>query len=190
MKKHLLIIFLLTCVLGCGKSGSERAALIRDRVIRENAGKPNASLTENAPVIEPEKVAREDFVADNIVGMSRKNGVTTIPVEVNGMVFDFIFDTGASDMTLSILEARFLYKNGLIDESDLGEEVHYQTASGNTATGLQLNLRSVKIGNKQLTNVGATIIDNPDAPLLLGQSALSRFGTVLVDYPNSRIIFK
>ena len=50
--------------------------------------------------------------------------------------------------------------------------------------------RNIKIGNSELTNVEATVIDNVNAPLLLGQSVLERFGSYEIDNTNNLIIFK
>jgi aspartyl protease family protein len=45
----------------------------------------------------------------------------------------------------------------------------------------------VTIGSRTIYNVQASIVDNDRAPLLLGQSALERFGTVTIDYNNNTI---
>ena len=41
-----------------------------------------------------------------------------------------------------------------------------------------------------MTNVRATISNSLEAPLLLGQSALNRFGIITIDYKNSVINFE
>ena len=52
-----------------------------------------------------------------------------------------------------------------------------------------VNLRAVKIGDIMLHNVQATVVDNIQAPLLLGQTALSKFGKVSLDYNHGYIEF-
>lgn len=66
----------------------------------------------------------------------------------------------------------------------------FQDATGQTSEGAKINLRTVKIGNIVLENIEATIIDNVDAPLLLGQTVLERFGKIEIDHENNEIIFK
>jgi aspartyl protease family protein len=51
-------------------------------------------------------------------------------------------------------------------------------------------LREVKIGDMVLENVEALVIDNVNAPLLLGQTVLERFGSIEIDNVNGEIIFK
>lgn len=124
------------------------------------------------------------------VKMKRENGVYVVPCKINGVEMEFIFDTGASDITISMTEAMFLYKqNKLADEDILGAE-HYQIADGSVAEGTVVNLRSVTIGNRTLYNVKASIVHNMEAPLLLGQSALSEFGRISIDYKKQEIIFE
>jgi aspartyl protease family protein len=41
-----------------------------------------------------------------------------------------------------------------------------------------------------LENVKAMVIDNVNAPLLLGQSVLERFGSIEIDNVNMEIIFR
>jgi predicted aspartyl protease len=48
----------------------------------------------------------------------------------------------------------------------------------------------VKIGDRELNNVEATIIENPGAECLLGQTVLSRFGTYKIDNAKKEIIFE
>ena len=53
-----------------------------------------------------------------------------------------------------------------------------------------MNLREVKIGDMILENVEALVVDNVNAPLLLGQTVLERFGSIEIDNVNGEIIFK
>lgn len=49
-------------------------------------------------------------------------------------------------------------------------------------------LRKVNFGGLELTNVRASVVDNQQAPLLLGQSVLSRLGKVEID--NGKHVLK
>lgn len=103
---------------------------------------------------------------------------------------EFIFDTGASDITISLTEAMFLIKQNKLSEDDVIGSEYYQIADGSVAEGTVINLRSVTIGNRTLYNVKASIVHNLEAPLLLGQSALSEFGRISIDYKRNEIVFE
>lgn len=125
----------------------------------------------------------------NRIQMTKKNGVYTIPIKINNQEMEFILDTGASDVLLSSLEAILLIKQGSLTEDDvLGQEA-YSMANGNIEIGTVVNLRQVQIGSKIIYNVRATVVDNIAAPLLCGQSALERFGKIVIDYKTGTLEF-
>ena len=127
---------------------------------------------------------------NTVIKMISSNGVYKIPVEINGTYMNFIFDTGASDITISSTEARFLYKQGTLQEEDILGTQQYQIADGSITEGTVINLRIVQIGSTTLKNVKASVVHNDEAPLLLGQSALAQFGKVSIDYGRNEITFE
>lgn len=116
------------------------------------------------------------------------SGVFKVPCKVNNLPLKFILDTGASDISISSLEATFMLKNGYLNKYDILGRQNYQTASGEIIQGTKIKLRSVAIGEVNLRNIEASVVHNQDAPLLLGQSALIKFGKVEIDNKNSRLI--
>jgi aspartyl protease family protein len=132
-------------------------------------------------VVEPQKQS---------ITMIEKNGVRYIPVKINGQELDFVFDTGASSICISTLEAALLYKKGVFSESDIIDYERFITASGAISVGAKIILKTVQIGDKTLSNVEATIIENPRAECLLGQSVLSRFGKYTIDNQRNEIVFE
>ena len=51
--------------------------------------------------------------SQKIIEMVEVNGIYQIPCKVNGVPMNFIFDTGASEVTISLTEAKFLIKQKL-----------------------------------------------------------------------------
>lgn len=126
----------------------------------------------------------------NILKMELQNGVRYVWIEINGIRLRFIFDTGASSICISPAEATVLYRQGTLQKEDILNVQYFQDATGEISEGTKVNLREVKIGNMILENVEALVIDNVNAPLLLGQTVLERFGSIEIDNVNSEIIFK
>jgi len=125
-----------------------------------------------------------------VVKMKNQNGVYLVPCRINGNEMTFILDTGASDITMSLTEAMFLYKQGKLTDSDFVGTEKYQIADGSVQEGSVVILRTVEIGNRKLTNVRASIVHNVGAPLLLGQSVLAKIGKISIDYNNNEITFE
>lgn len=126
----------------------------------------------------------------NVLKMEVQNGVRYVWIEINGIKLKFIFDTGASSICISSAEAVVLVRQGLLQEEDFISTEYFQDATGRISEGTKINLRTVKIGEIILEDIEATIIDNVNAPLLLGQSVLERFGRIEIDNENGEIIFK
>ena len=117
-------------------------------------------------------------------------GTFEIPCDINGLPLQMIFDTGASDVTISSVEANFMLKNGYLSDKDIKGKRYYQVANGQINEGTVITLREVKIGDAVLHNVDASVVKSQKAPLLLGQSAMERFGTITIDNINNKLLIK
>ena len=115
------------------------------------------------------------------IQMEKIGGVYFVPCKVNGVPLKFIFDTGASDVSISLSEAIFMIKNGYILQEDLGEKVYYSIANGDVAQGTKLNIKEIEIEGLKMYNVSASIVHELKAPLLLGQSFIERLGRIQID---------
>jgi clan AA aspartic protease (TIGR02281 family) len=122
------------------------------------------------------------------VPFSPAGGVTTVKCAINGLPLTFIFDTGASSVSLSKVEADFMYKNGYLTDKDIVGKQYFQTADGNISVGTVINLKEIVFGGLTLTNVRASVTQSQSAPLLLGQSVLQRLGKIEID--NEKRVLK
>lgn len=133
---------------------------------------------------ESEKVVTE-------VDMKKMYGGTyEVACSVNGLPLKMVFDTGAGDVTISSVEANFMLKNGYLSDEDIKGKRNYMTASGDIHEGTIIRLKEVKLGDAVLKNVEASVVHSQKAPLLLGQSVLDKFGTITIDYVNSKLVIK
>lgn len=175
MKRIILFFFICVFIYGCNRpnrdsgrnTGNEREGFLKNR-------KTYGKRSDNA----------------NIVRMNYLHGVYEVPIEINGTPMNFIFDTGASSISISAIEVMFMYKQGTITDEDILGSLYFQDATGSISEGTEINLKSVRIGNNKIYNVKASVVHNLNAPLLLGQSALSQFGRVTIDYNSNYISFE
>lgn len=116
------------------------------------------------------------------------SGVYEVPCNINGLPLKFILDTGASTVSISSVEASFMLKNEWLKKEDIRGKNYFSTATGEIREGTVINLREIKVGDAILRNVEASVAHNQQAPLLLGQSVLDRFGTITIDNINSRLL--
>ena len=122
------------------------------------------------------------------VPFTKEGGVCKVKCTINDLPLHFVFDTGASDVTLSMVEATFMMKNDYLSDKDVIGSQHYMDANGEVSVGTIINLRKVNFGGLELKNVRASVVRNQKAPLLLGQSVLGRLGKIEID--NGRNVLK
>ena len=133
-------------------------------------------------------IALSKIFAQDIIKMEKSGGIYLIPCKVNGLPLKFIFDTGASDVSISLTEALFMLKNGYLKESDIKGTVYYSIANGEIEEGTKINIQKIEVGKQTFYNVEASLVHSTEAPLLFGQSAMERFGKFTMDYSNSNLI--
>jgi len=110
-------------------------------------------------------------------------------VEINGrLTLEFILDTGASEVNIPADVALTLLRTGTITipEDFLPGHV-YTLADGTNVPSPRIRLRSLKVGQRLLSNVPASI-SSVESHLLLGQSFLERLGTWSIDNKQQALV--
>jgi clan AA aspartic protease (TIGR02281 family) len=190
----------ISCFLSsCGGEEEPQPELFSD-IDRELAGSDTLSRDEqsreklfyNMQDLPPEefdpRVGRDREIA--IIPLEEENGVYFVWVTINGLNLRAVFDTGASDISLSSTEAMLLYKQGSLTIEDYVGQSNYRIANGDLVPGTIVLLKNVNIGGVELFDVRASILPEPDAPLLLGQSVFKRFRSYSIDNLNKEIVLE
>lgn len=136
----------------------------------------------------PDPLASSHYYCDSDYGnvievpFKKEGGVRIVQVKINDCAeFPMIFDTGCSGVSISILELATLIKHGYITEDDVVGITQAQIADGTVVEEAVVNLRNLKIGEYECHNVQASISENVEAPLLLGNDALKDVESFKVD---------
>ena len=171
-------------------------ALVSIYLFSRNEHKDKLSAEQSITTQQDSMLTEDDNTQEQIQGprtihmRKEEPGEYYVPMRVNGQELEFIFDTGASSICISRLEAALLLKQGKISKDDIIGESQSILADGSTDHGTRINLREVELAGVILRDVEAYISDNDSAALLLGQSAMSRFGAFKVDYKKQTITFE
>jgi len=177
--KQILYILLFSLSLsgcsGCSRSGHKTSRTSSSTSRRENSTDREQQFSSGDKTV---------------IKMKKENGVYQIPVDVNGVRMGFIFDTGASSISISNTEAMFLAKQGLLSKEDVVGSQQFMDANGDISEGTIINLKTVKIGNRVLHNIEASVVDNLNAPLLFGQTAMEKFGKISIDNSRGEVTFE
>lgn len=133
-------------------------------------------------LLDPQDPQNVPLVADR--------GVYTVPVLINeALTLDFIVDSGASDVVLPTDTVVTLLRSRTLSRSDFLPGQSVTLADGSTVLSARFMIRSLRVGNNTLTNVpGSVGGSGPTAPLLLGQTFLSRFKSWKMDSEHHQLI--
>ena len=137
---------------------------------------------------ETESVSQDTLVEKEAeIPFAKEGGICKVRCTINDLPLYFVFDTGASDVSISSVEAIFMLKNNYLSKSDMTGKGYYINANGDISEGTLITLKEVNFGGLTLKNIKASVVKNQKAPLLLGQSVLSRLGRIEIDN-NQKVI--
>ena len=131
--------------------------------------------SQTAPPPQTEQRTTADGMHEVRVKMVSNGGVFRVPVLINNaLTLNFFVDSGASDVSIPADVFLTLMRTGTVKESDFIGTKKYLLADGSTVSSRTFILRSLKVGDRTVTNVRASIT-KVNGPLLLGQSFLNNF---------------
>ena len=140
---------------------------------------------EPKPAPPPEKPGRRDEIP-----LGREGKLFVVAARINDAItLRFILDSGASDVQIPIDVAMTLDRAGTISNSDLLGTQTCTLADGSEVRCDGLMLRELRLGNRVVRNVVASI-GPAKSDLLLGQSFLSRFGVWAIDNTRQVLILQ
>jgi len=129
------------------------------------------------------------WIGNNKIKMTKKGGVWEVPCVINDLEANFIFDSGSSDVFISLDFFSVMMKQGSITKEDIIGEQEFMDASGNINKNITFNIKKIKIGDVTLKDIKGSVSDNISTPLLLGQTALSKLGEFKSDFDKGTFSF-
>ena len=132
-----------------------------------------------APPLSPVENQKSSSVV--LARLKEDSGIFVVPVEINGAItLDFAVDSGAATVTIPADVYYTLVRTGTIKDSDVIDQRTVVLADGSQTKLPSFTIRSLKIGDKIIENVKATVLPL-EGQLLLGQSFLTRFKSWSLD---------
>ncbi|MGB0722048.1 MAG: retropepsin-like aspartic protease family protein [Gammaproteobacteria bacterium] len=149
---------------------AEAAVLVIDGVIKRMTLSNKIASFGSEPLSKPRVTSSNLELAREVTIQRDRSGMFTTIGSINGRSIPMMLDTGATLVSMSSVDARALG----INYRRYGRRGRVSTASG-MATAWTLTLRRVAVGELELRDVQATVVDGrfPEV-VLLGNSYLSR----------------
>jgi clan AA aspartic protease (TIGR02281 family) len=124
------------------------------------------------------------------IAMHNDGGVYAVPVLINGAItLDFVVDSGATDVSIPADVVSTLMRTKTLKVSDFTGRQTYVLADGSKVPSQTFLIRSLKVGDRVIENVTASVA-SVNGSLLLGQSFLGRFKSWSVDNTKHALVFE
>ena len=108
-------------------------------------------------------------------------------------IYSIVFSVGMLVVMIflftGIIEYEFLKKQKLISDSK-AQVSECTIANGDTTKCFMIKIAQVSIGDTYVKNVDCLVMENPDAPLLLGMNVLNGLGGVSINYKRKLLILR
>jgi len=119
------------------------------------------------------------------VGLTSESGVFMVNVNINTLGnYKYIYDTGASSVTVNEDIEKALWKNKAISRSSYIEPALYRIADGSIVEARRFIVPRVTIGNLSVKNL---IVSVTKGDLLLGNSAFRDFSSIELDKQSATL---
>jgi hypothetical protein len=124
------------------------------------------------------------------IAMEKSGGVYIVSIRLNDIItLNAIVDSGASDLSMPAdVVSTLIRTKTIMDEDFLGQQT-YMLADGSKVPSPQLRIRSLRVGNKTIENVVASIV-SAKGEILLGQSFLTKFKSWSVDNEQHTLVLR
>jgi peptidoglycan-associated lipoprotein len=129
---------------------------------------------------------------ENVVDYrSGEQGEIQVPCILNGYNLIFtIDDYERNALRISLEQALKLLTDGAINRNDFEGEAERVLGAGTIADRAVFNIRELRIGDKTVNNLKATVIHRQTNPFYIGENVLRNFGEFTINEEKKQIIFK
>ena len=162
--RFLIGTVVLGLVVGFAAPHSDRAPVSASAESERDASAPSTQHS-----------AKPEARVDTVINRS-DDGHFYVDAEVNGQLVHFVVDTGATSVALTLADAQRVG----IPVSPEHFEVVARGASGDVR-GQEININRIAIDQKKVYDAHGLVLDTGLDVSLLGQSFLSKVGTVLIE---------
>ena len=122
------------------------------------------------------------------IPLVHEHGTLQVPVVINGKIsFNFIIDSGATDVSIPASVFSALTRDGTVSRQDFLDKRLYKLADGSGEISQRFRIRSLRVGKLEVRDVIASIGDSGGLPLL-GQSFLSRLKSWSIDNERQALL--
>jgi clan AA aspartic protease (TIGR02281 family) len=148
------------------------------------------AITPPGAAVVPSPSPNQIIPFSRAVPLKKYGGAFVLPVRINDVItLDFALDSGATDVTVPADVFSTLRRTGTIKDNDINGDQTYVLADGSRTKSVTFTIRSLRVGDKLVENVRASVAPSQGS-LLLGQSFLERFKSWSIDNAKNELLLE
>ena len=138
-----------------------------------------------------EKVNIQINPEDNVVNFTpSENKSIILPCIINEYTVDITLNELDYDLIFSVEKALEMLKNGAISKNDFSGDANKILANGSILDKSVFVIAEIRLANKSIFDVEATVSQKAKTPVSMGESLLKKFGAYTLDKEKKQLKFK
>jgi peptidoglycan-associated lipoprotein len=109
---------------------------------------------------------------------------------INGYTTVFTYIRNARGLSVSVQQALEFLKEGAITKKEFEGDPNTILSGGTIVDRSVFTIKEIRIGNKVVNDIQATVYQDLETPFLFGESVLQQFGKFTIDKERSEIVFE
>lgn len=193
--------FLYSATTDPSGKGSLRMSAVNAAELPDTAATATATVNADHPVPSfapvpastsaTESNSFEDCKNSPDIALKKRGGTYSASALIDGnFCLEFMIDSGASDVSIPWYVFETLKRTGKIQDTDLLGTADYTLANGTKERSIIFNIRSLKIGNREVNNILGSAMPTSESSLLLGQSFFNRFKSWSIDNERDVLLLR
>ena len=124
----------------------------------------------------------------NTIYLTEEENMKFIPVEINDVDYNFLLDTGASNIVINKKILNNLLLNGFIGNQNFIKKSKSVIANGDVVNTEEWLIPELKIRNNTIKNIIVSVVDSEDSIPLFGMDGLNKLNVVKLNLNENEII--
>jgi len=156
----------------------------------KRCGEPENGYPETTPSSTSTREPGSRSTAATAIPLQKAGGTFVVPVLINNAItLNFVIDSGAADVSIPADVVLTLMRTGTLKKTDFLGQKTYVLADGSKVPSQTFRIRSMRVGDRVVDNVGGSVT-SIQGSLLLGQSFLSRFKSWSIDNGKQALLLE
>lgn len=127
-------------------------------------------------------------IEKNVIYLSETPNGKILSTQINNYNYEFILDTGASDIVINKTVLNRLLSQGFITRNNFIKTSFHEIANGDVVECENWQLPEIRIGNSLLKNINVVVMPSEESSLLFGMNGVNSLNVSNLNLKENKIV--